>query len=110
MIAQCMCYNCCHDTPIDGNLRKEDLIGTPLEYLLTPDFTTEKFEEWYDKMVSERKIASVENERGYGYGGVYNETTGFMENPKFLLLDEFDRWERDGQKCPVCGSTNNYWY
>lgn len=112
MYAQCVCKDCHKETSICGNFEKEDLKGTPLEYLLTPDFTDKAFNDWFNQMLSEHKIAG--NGEGIwawgGTTGVYDEETNTMKTPEFLLPDEFDRWERDGEKCPECGSSNTYWF
>ena len=112
MYATCVCNTCHKTSNLNGNFIKEDLRGTPLEYLLTPDFKDKDFDNWFKQMLEEHKIAG--NGEGIwawgGTTGVYDEKTNTMKTPEFLLPDEFDRWSRDGEKCPLCGSSDTSWF
>lgn len=112
MYATCVCNTCHEVSNIGGGFVKEDLKGTPLEYLLTHDFKDSDFDKWFQQMLEEHKIAT-NGEGVWAWGGktgVYDEETNTMQTPEFLLLDEFDRWQMEGSKCPQCGSSDTHWF
>lgn len=82
MYATCVCNTCHQSNNVNGNFEKEDLKGTPLEYLLTPDFTDKAFDNWFKQMLAEHKIAN--NGEGIlawgGTTGVYDEETNTMND------------------------------
>ena len=116
MIMFCICNDCGSQTELDCNVHIGFLRGTQFEYLLSnPNFTEERFQNWWKVMWHNHQIAWCEDQdvidRFGGdvaaYGGTYDEETMRMTNPTDLFLDEVDRYTQNGCVCPVCGSKNN---
>ena len=104
MIAQIRCKDCDIETSAHGYVVRKDLKYTKLAYLLNTKLKTEKnFDAW---------LKSKEED-----GTAYYKTDKLrFEGDEFLVidgeevLDEFQRWEQSGCKCPICGSKNCYWF
>ena len=95
MIAQLVCNDCHSETSLLGYITRDDLKYTKLAHLLETELKTDDdFEKWYKEKLKD----------GSAY---YKEDTLIIDGEE--VLDEFQRWEQNGCKCPECGSINCYW-
>lgn len=92
MIAQIRCEDCDSEVSAYAYVIREDLKA----YLLDTELKTkEDFEIW---LRSKRE-----------------DGTAYYKKDKLIIdgeevLDELQRWEQNGCKCPECGSKNCYWF
>ncbi len=95
MIAELICNDCYSTISLLGYVTRDDLRYTKLAHLLETELKTDdNFDTWLDKKEK--------------------DGTAYYEEDKFIIdgeevLDELQRWEQNGCKCPECGSTNCYW-
>ena len=95
MIAEVICKDCHSETSLYGYTVREDLKYTKLAHLLETELKTDDaFDAW---------LKSKE-ENGTAY-----HKEGKLIIDGIEVLDEFQRWEQNGCKCPNCGSKNCYW-
>ena len=96
MIAELVCYDCHSETTLFGYVTREDLKYTELTHLLDNEIKTqEDFEFWIDTKKSSGEAV---------YDGDILKINGVE------VLDEFQRWEKNGSRCPECGSKNCEWF
>ena len=97
MIADGYCEDCNEAFSLQGFSVPEDLQYTKFASLLgTIISSQEDFDNWVQEQI----------ESGKGY---YEEDTGYLIIDGEKILDEFDRYQENDCKCPLCGSKNNYW-
>lgn len=100
-----ICKKCGNNFTLNGNVSQNDFKGTPIENKII-NMSIDEFQKWYNRMWKEHKLGWVEfdGDIAVGYGGTqFDENDWYMLDPQFVILDEMQRWERDGQRCPECG-------
>ena len=112
MYASCVCPKCGNIFDLCAYARQEDFKGTPLEAQAL-GLTPSQYESWYSRMWETGKFGWFMLPNGdetLAYGGTRtDEDERYVNDPEFVILDEMQKWEQDGQKCPECGEPDVDW-
>ncbi len=97
MTASLWCNNCQDFMSIYGFNVKEDLKYTKFAHLLGKEIKTEDdFEQW----IKQQEDA----------GHVQHTDSGSLIIDGEYIYDAFERFNNNGEKCPICGSADCSWH